>query len=45
MINAKKGIDECCLAMGYQGSPTILFNHYYAATSKADALAYWEIKP
>jgi integrase len=45
MINAGKGIDETCLAMGYQGSPTILFNHYYLSTSKADALAYWEIHP
>jgi site-specific recombinase XerD len=45
MLNAEKGIDATCLAMGYTGSPTILFGHYYAATSKADALAYWEIKP
>ena len=42
-INAEKGIDATCLSMGYQGSPTILYNHYYACTSKADALAYWEI--
>jgi integrase len=45
MINAAKGIDETCLALGHQGNPTMLWNHYYLATPKEQALAYSKIVP
>jgi site-specific recombinase XerD len=45
VINSGKGIDETCLALGHQGNPAMLWNHYYLATPKEHALAYWQISP
>jgi hypothetical protein len=45
MINSGKSIDQTCLALGHQGSPTILHNHYFLAAPKEEALAYWQIMP
>jgi integrase len=45
MINSGKGIDETCLELGHQGSPTMLFNHYYLAMPTEQATAYWQIVP
>jgi hypothetical protein len=45
MINSGRTIDETCLALGHVGSPSLLFNHDFLASSKADALAYWQISP
>jgi integrase len=45
MINSGKGIDATCLALGYHGNPKMLWDHYYLATSKEQAEAYWNIFP
>jgi integrase len=45
MINSGKTIDETILALGHKGNPTMLWNHYYLAIPKEQALAYWQIKP
>lgn len=45
MINSGKTIDETCLALGHRGDPNLLWNHYYLATSKEEAEAFWEIQP
>jgi hypothetical protein len=45
MINSRKGIDETCLALGHQGNPKMLWDHYYLATSREQAEEYWQILP
>jgi integrase len=45
MINSGETIDETILALGHKGNPTILWNHYYLAIPKEQALAYWQIMP
>jgi hypothetical protein len=45
MINSGKTIDETILALGHKGNPTMLWNHYYLAIPKEQAMAYWQIVP
>ena len=40
-----KDIDALVLALGHRGSPTVLWEHYHRAVKKADAKAFWAIKP
>jgi integrase len=45
MINSGRGIDETCLALGHQGNPKMLWDHYYLVTTREQAEAYWRILP